>query len=113
MHFQSTVKVKTEELKKHSKIVLIPLWKKDSDVDGLYRCIGVRGAGKLSSQALFSVLQENFGNLTEITKSSSIDCMTTIYSNEFTAFISQQINEENTSEGLVFLKDAFKSSVVS
>lgn len=100
------VKVKTEELKKHSKIVLIPLWKKDNDddVDGLYRCIGVRGTGKFSSQALFSALQENFGNLTEITKSSSIDCMTTIYSNEFTALVSQQINEENTSEGLVFFE---------
>lgn len=100
------VKVKTEELKKHSKIVLVPLWKKDNDddVDGLYRCIGVRGTGKFSAQDLFSVLQENFGNLTESTKCSSIDCMTTIYSNEFTALVSQQINEENTSEGLVFFE---------
>lgn len=101
------VNEKTNEIEKQLKTVLIPLWKKhnDDDVDGLYRCIGARGTGNLSTQAWLSVFQENFGQLrTENTKSRSLHSMTAFYSDEFNALVSQEVNEENTSEGLVFFE---------
>lgn len=98
---------KTIEIEKQLKTVLIPLWKKhnDDDVDGLYRCIGVRGTGELSTLDWLSIFQENFGQFsTENTKISTLGPMTALYSDEFNPFVSQEVNEENTSEGLVFFE---------
>lgn len=98
---------KTIEIEKQLKTVLIPLWKKhnDDDVDGLYRCIGVRGTGELSTLDWLSVFQENVGLFsTENTKSSILGPMAALYSDEFNAFVIQEVNEENTSEGLVYFE---------
>lgn len=97
----------TIKIEKRFKTVLIPLWKKHSndDADGLYCCIGARGTGELSAQDLLSVFEESFGQLsTENTSDYRLDCMTVLMSDKFKAFVVQKVNEENTSEGLVFFE---------
>lgn len=99
------LKEKIKEFQMDSKIFLIPIYKISEDDDvGVYKSIGVRGTGKFSAQCLLKVLKESLSDLDErslvVNETNSVIY---IRSEDISIFAYQEVNEENTSEGLVYV----------
>lgn len=99
------LKEKIKEIQMDSKIFLIPIYKMSEDDDiGVYKSLGVRGTGKFSAQWLLKVLKESLSDLDErslvVNETNSVIY---IRSEDISIFAYQEVNEENTSEGLVYV----------
>lgn len=96
---------KIKEFQMDSKIFLIPIYKMSEDDDvGVYKSIGVRGKGKFSAQWLLTVLKESFSDLDEGTLVvNETNSVIYIRSEDISIFAYQEVNEENTSEGIVYV----------
>lgn len=99
------LKEKIKEFQMDSKIFLIPIYKMSEDDDvGVYKSIGVRGKGKFSAQWLLTVLKESLSDLDESTLVvNETNSVIYIRSEDISIFAYQEVNEENTSEGIVYV----------